>query len=440
MVMPEVIVLADEVQAHLERGDLAGLGPVDFGPDGTWPDAEHAARIVLADVAHRLEPGRAFDREVPGASWEDLARQLGRLEAAIHRRLGERDGTPAEPAEPTKPQDEGALFRLALQGSPVIVYRQDAELRHTWISNPQHGFAPEAVLGKTDAELVEPEDAAILAVIKRRVLATGIGERQEVRVTVGDEAAYYDLTIEPLRGPAGEIVGITGAATNITPLKRTQQALAQREAQLAEAQRLAQLGSWELDLVAGRYSWSDEHYRIFGVDRQVGPLTPEVVRGPIHPEDLPRTRAIFKTSLRTGEPYETEFRVVRSDGEVRLIHSRGALLRDASGRPERMVGTAQDVTERRRAEEERTIQRERQARLAGMLFAARELAARLGENPAESCGAADAPQPESALVPQLQAAIDAAAEELSRLLRDIAEPQQLSLSPPAEGDRPETAT
>lgn len=532
----EVIALADEVRAHLERGDLAGLGPVDLGPDGTFTDAERAARITLADVAHRLEEGGAFDRQVPGARWGDLADQLRRLDREVHRQLDEREAhlrdlaeqTPAtlwatdaglrvtsatgaglaeigrrpasgrtgplsellgdDPESPSRAAHRRALrgesavyecawrgrvyraqvgplrgpdgaiigtvgaalditevkqvesvfrpgeerFRIALRASPIIVYSQDTELRHTWIYNPQHGFSAEAVLGKTDAELVRPEDAAILAVIKRRVMETGVGAREEVCVTVGGEPAYYDLTIEPLRGPAGEIVGVTGAATNVTALKRAEQALARREAQLAEAQRLAQLGSWELDFATNRFSWSDEHYRIFGVAPQVGPLTPALVQAPIHPDDLERSQAIFEASLRTGEPYETEFRVVRPDGEVRLIHSRGALLRDEAGRPERMVGTAQDITERRRAEEERAAQRERQARLHGMLFAARELAARMNDDLVESSGAIDLLRPQPALPPELRQAVDRLATRVSGVTKGIAELRRLLPAPSSE--------
>jgi PAS domain S-box-containing protein len=250
-----------------------------------------------------------------------------------------------------------------------------------------------------------------------------------VRVTVGGEVAYYDLTIEPLRGPSGDIIGITGAATNVTALKRAEEMLARREAQLAEAQRLAQVGSWELDLATNELTWSDEHYRIFGVDPQVGPLPSEVGLRCIHPDDVERARAIFESSLRTGEPYETEFRVVHPDGAVRHIHSRGAPLRNASGRPERMVGTAQDITERKQAEEERVAQRERQARLDGILFAARELAVQMNHHLAQSSGAIDVLRPQAALTPQLLEAIDTLAARVSNVIGDVAELQRLIPEP-----------
>ena len=108
---------------------------------------------------------------------------------------------------------------------------------------------------------------------------------------------------------------------------------------------------------------------------------------------------------------------------MRHYHSRGAVLRDASGRPSRLVGVVQDATERMRAEEARALQRERQARLDGMLFAVRELAARVTRNLAAAPEAGDGPGPGSTAPSSLDEALDAAAA-LSRALDDIAELQR----------------
>ena len=108
-------------------------------------------------------------------------------------------------------------------------------------------------------------------------------------------------------------------------------------------------------------------------------------------------------------------------------HSRGAVLRDALGGACRVVGVVQDVTERTRAEEARAVQRERQARLDGMLFVIRELAARVTRNLAVTPAASDLPGPTSAVPPSLHEALDAAAA-LSRTLDDISERQHLTPS------------
>jgi hypothetical protein len=83
--MPQVIALAADVQAHLERSDLAWQGPVDLGPDGVWDDAEHLARIVLADVAHCVERGRMFGERIPAEHWATLGGQLQCLARCSYR-------------------------------------------------------------------------------------------------------------------------------------------------------------------------------------------------------------------------------------------------------------------------------------------------------------------------------------------------------------------
>src|SRR5262249_13567280 len=106
------------------------------------------------------------------------------------------------------------------------------------------------------------------------------------------------------------------------------EALRQRERQLAEAQQLAGLGSWEWDIAADRVSWSDELYRIYGV-------TPETFAGSygafldcVHPEDRARTDEIIRRSYETGEPFDFEHRIVCPDGSVRTLQARGRVVLD----------------------------------------------------------------------------------------------------------------
>ena len=125
-----------------------------------------------------------------------------------------------------------ARFRTALAGSPVSVFNQDRDLRYTWLYNPTPGFEVEAVLGKTDADILErPEEVAILTALKRQVLASGVGVRQEVYIHMGRQATYYDLAIEPVRDDSGQVVGITCASTDITRRKQAEE----RQRLLAEA-------------------------------------------------------------------------------------------------------------------------------------------------------------------------------------------------------------
>jgi PAS domain S-box-containing protein len=135
--------------------------------------------------------------------------------------------------------------------------------------------------------------------------------------------------------------------------KRAEEALRQSEGQLAEAQRLAHIGSWNWDLSKQELTWSDEHYRIFGIQRGEGDLDyHSIVAQTIHPEDQALVRNEVEKTIATGESFNFYYRIIRANGEERIIQSTGSLETDEQQQPIRMFGTAQDVTERSRIEQE----------------------------------------------------------------------------------------
>jgi PAS domain S-box-containing protein len=135
-------------------------------------------------------------------------------------------------------------------------------------------------------------------------------------------------------------------------LKQTLEGLRRSEANFAEAQRVAHVGYWERDLGTNCLTWSDETYRIFGLTPRPGTVVglAEAVER-IHPEDRPVWNEAAAKAVRGESRYDLEYRIVRPNGEVRIVHSQGDLTRDASGRPRSMFGTIQDITERKRVEE-----------------------------------------------------------------------------------------
>jgi PAS domain S-box-containing protein len=127
--------------------------------------------------------------------------------------------------------------------------------------------------------------------------------------------------------------------------------LGESERKLEEASRLAHVGYWERDPDTDLITWSDETYRIFGLRPQERILNLAQLPELVHPEDKQIVVQAVAEALRGGPRYDVEYRVVRPNGEVRLVHSQGDVIRDESGRPRRMFGTVQDITERKRAEE-----------------------------------------------------------------------------------------
>lgn len=121
---------------------------------------------------------------------------------------------------------------------------------------------------------------------------------------------------------------------------------------LAKAQKITHIGSWDWDVASNELWWSDEIYRIFGLQPQTFAATYDAFVSHIHPDDVAKVQAAVAEALESASVvYQVEHRVVRPDGEVRYVVERGDVLRDAAGLPVSMMGTVQDITERKSFEE-----------------------------------------------------------------------------------------
>jgi PAS domain S-box-containing protein len=128
--------------------------------------------------------------------------------------------------------------------------------------------------------------------------------------------------------------------------------LQESKARFEEAQRITHVGYWERNLVTGRITWSDETYRIFGLQPQEHPVDLDTLRQKVHPEDWEFVSRGLSDALTGGPRYNVEYRILRPTGDLRSVHSEGDVKRDASGGPYQMFGTVQDITDRKRAEED----------------------------------------------------------------------------------------
>jgi PAS domain S-box-containing protein len=158
---------------------------------------------------------------------------------------------------------------------------------------------------------------------------------------------WYGVVIEQLTGDAGEVAGCIAAAFDVTEQRATQERLARSEAMLAQAQRVAHIGSFEWDMASNVVTWSDEMYRIYGVEPGQFDGTYEAFMEHVHPDDLERTKGTIFDASRTASPFVYEHRIVRSDGRVRILHTRGDFVTGENGQPIRMAGCCWDVTELR---------------------------------------------------------------------------------------------
>lgn len=144
---------------------------------------------------------------------------------------------------------------------------------------------------------------------------------------------------------------------DITRRKTSEAALLESQRRHERSQEIAHLGSWELDIVRDSLVWSDEIYRIFGLQPQEFGATYEAFLAAVHPDDRAAVDAAYSESLRKNlDGYEIEHRIVRKDtGEVRFVHEKCEHFRDAGGRIVRSVGMVHDITERKRADDLRQV-------------------------------------------------------------------------------------
>src|SRR5688500_5388347 len=166
------------------------------------------------------------------------------------------------------------------------------------------------------------------------VLAAGTRERQRV-----------ELDLLRSRGELEDQVRKRTAS-----LAEAVEKLQKSRSVLNDAQQVAHIGSWEWDVLANKVAWSDELYRIYGLEPESVEITYESYIERVHPEDRERAAASIRAALEGNEDFEFEERITRPGGEVRVLQSKGYVIRDESGLPRRMIGTCHDITERKRDE------------------------------------------------------------------------------------------
>ena len=144
---------------------------------------------------------------------------------------------------------------------------------------------------------------------------------------------------------------------SVTPDQAAElRALRDNTRRLGELEELARVGSWEWDVVADVVTWSDQLYRIFGVNPDDFDATYEDYLSRLHPDDRPLAERNVERALKSQEPYAADHRVVWPDGEIRWLHCRGRAVAADDGTVIRLMGSSQDITERKQLEERLTHQ------------------------------------------------------------------------------------
>jgi diguanylate cyclase (GGDEF)-like protein/PAS domain S-box-containing protein len=255
-------------------------------------------------------------------------------------------------------QQAESRYRSLVERMPAVTYIQEiGSPDSAMYMSPQiealTGYSPEEC---KDPDLrwgmVHPDDRKRLQAEDERTLTPGEVYTTEYRTVHRDGHTVWVRNEAVV--VADEADGSRywqGFMLNITERKRAEEALRRSEASLAEAQRIARLGSWEWDLETGEMWWSDEAYRIYGFEPDEVSPTLDLVVELCHPEDRHLLRAILDCASYKDEPIDFEHRIVRADGEMRWIHRRGEVVREERGAALRVIGTIHDITRQKALEE-----------------------------------------------------------------------------------------
>lgn len=205
-------------------------------------------------------------------------------------------------------------------------------------------------------DLIHPHDRQALAdAFMRAVNETG-KFRLRYRLPLPDgRVRWLEAQASVTRDNEGRPLHATGTTQDITVQVETEQTLRERERQLAEAQRLARLGSWHLDLATNELTWSDEIFRILEIERGAFAHSYESFLGFVHPDDRARLDDVYRRSVEERTEYVFEHRLLMPDGRIKWVIERGRTEYAGDGQPLHSWGTVQDITERRAQDRERDM-------------------------------------------------------------------------------------
>lgn len=243
-------------------------------------------------------------------------------------------------------------FRNLAEALPQIIWfsRPDGSAEYfnrRWTEYT--GMTLKQSTGEFWANVLHPEDYEPTLADWKRSLETGEPFDIQYRFKRAEDGRYrwFLGRALPIRNREGQIVRWFGTSTYIHDQKRIEEALRKNEEKLRLALDAAQMGTWDWDILTGELLWSDKCMALFSIDPE-GALTYDRFLNALYPEDRKRIDIAVREAIEGHRPYEAEMRVLKSDGTLRWVLGKGRAYYDDSGTPTRMSGIGQDITERKR--------------------------------------------------------------------------------------------
>lgn len=246
------------------------------------------------------------------------------------------------------------LIALINRSVEFIIFSLDRQYRYTAF-NEKHQLEMrkiwnvEIAAGMNALELMtNPELRAAAQVSFDRALA---GETFTEVQHQPDADIYYEFIWNPIRLPSGEVIGLTAFIQDITKQKHASQRIEQSEQRYRLFQKATHIGSWEWDISTDQLTWSDEMYIIFDKDPREFTPSNRAVLDAVLEEDKSISMTAINLALSQGIPFHTEYRITDRAQQIQWVESKGEIIFDEQKQPLRVVGTTQDITERKQGEE-----------------------------------------------------------------------------------------
>ncbi|CAJ37941.1 PAS domain-containing protein [Methanocella arvoryzae] len=212
---------------------------------------------------------------------------------------------------------------------------------------------PDQIVGKTDYDLAwTREEADAFRRDDREVMDNNQPKYHiiEPQLQADGTRSWLDTNKIPLHDRQGNVIGILGTYEDITDRLNLEEKLRLIRERLEKAQQVAHVGNWEVDLVTEEMYWSDETFRIFGFDPETAKPDYDLFISAVHPESRERVVSFINSMMVEHKPSSIDFMIVRPDGSVRYISSHCEIVCDEAGKPVKLFGINQDITDRKKVE------------------------------------------------------------------------------------------
>ncbi|MGE5419701.1 MAG: PAS domain S-box protein [Chloroflexota bacterium] len=220
------------------------------------------------------------------------------------------------------------------------------------------GYNEDELIGRTIHEITAPEDRQLSVITNEKIRKgeKGIIDYEKRYLKKDNTKIWVHVTVSGVYNTEGQHIHSVGTIEDISERRLSQQALRRSESILKQAGMMANLGAWEIEFVTDDITknplhWSEQVFRIFGYPPGSVEVDNTLFYERVHPDDRAKVREAVENALKTRQSYTVEHRIIRLDGTIRFVIENAEVYFDGTGKPLKMIGAVQDITERKKAEE-----------------------------------------------------------------------------------------